>query len=80
VESLPAFSLVQQAARLRKPHQRSQAAGGLGSLLGGGAGGLALTNLLAGGTDISAVIGQAVGGGVLGAVVTAVIGMVLKKK
>ncbi|MEI2812087.1 MAG: hypothetical protein V9F00_18445 [Nocardioides sp.] len=57
--------------------------GGLTSLLGGGAGGLAgglLTSMLAGGTDISAIAGQAVGGGVLGMVVTAVLGMVLKKK
>lgn len=57
--------------------------GGLGSLLSGGVGGLAggaLTSLFASGTDIGPIIGQAVGGGVLGTIVTAVIGMVLKKK
>lgn len=57
--------------------------GGLGSLLGGGAGGVLgglLTSTMAGGTDIGAIAGQAVGGGVLGLIVTAVLGMILKKK
>jgi uncharacterized membrane protein YeaQ/YmgE (transglycosylase-associated protein family) len=54
----------------------------------GGLGGGALTDHLsmfanaaqAGGFDVTALVGQVVGGGVGGAILTAIVGMLLKKK
>ena len=59
--------------------------GGLGSLLSGGLGGLAGGGILqsvmqSGAVDVANMAGSLVGGGVLGTIVTAIVGMVVKKK